>query len=118
MSQHLLKSRIFPILLRKNGFPEEERQALEDLNATPEEINRMTETVINLEPITESIPLPESFRFISNGQAFNGNINIPKAPENSSTLSILAFGILGGGAILKRKLKSANSTEKETTKIS
>ncbi len=33
-------------------------------------------------------------------------------PEPSSTIGILALGILGGGATLKRKLKSVNFTEK------
>lgn len=44
------------------------------------------------------------------------NINaleaVASTPESSSTISILALGILGGSATLKRKLKSANSTEK------
>jgi hypothetical protein len=38
-------------------------------------------------------------------------------PETSSTFSLLAFGTLGAGATLKRKLKSSKSTEKETTKV-
>ena len=38
-------------------------------------------------------------------------------PEPSSTIGILALGIIAGAATLKSKLKSANSTEKETTKI-
>lgn len=33
-------------------------------------------------------------------------------PEPSSVMGILALGIIGGGATLKRKLKSANSTNK------
>ncbi len=36
----------------------------------------------------------------------------PPVPEPSSKIGILALGILGGGVTLKRKLKSANSTEK------
>ncbi len=36
----------------------------------------------------------------------------PKTPEPTSSISLLALGILGGGAILKRKLKPFNSTEK------
>jgi hypothetical protein len=38
-------------------------------------------------------------------------------PEPSSTLSFLAFGILGAGATLKRKLKPSKSKEKELTKV-
>ncbi len=36
----------------------------------------------------------------------------PPIPEPSSTIGFLTLGILGGGATLKRKLKSANSTKK------
>ncbi|MEB3188990.1 MAG: PEP-CTERM sorting domain-containing protein, partial [Snowella sp.] len=39
-------------------------------------------------------------------------------PEPSSTLSLLALGILGTSSTLKRKLKSSKFTEKETTKVS
>jgi hypothetical protein len=38
-------------------------------------------------------------------------------PEPSSTLSLLALGILGTSSTLRRKLKSSKSTEKETTKV-
>ncbi len=38
-------------------------------------------------------------------------------PEPTTTLSLLSLGILGAGATLKRKLKSSNSIEKETTKV-
>lgn len=36
----------------------------------------------------------------------------PSTPEPSSTIGLITLGILGGGLTLKRKLKSANSTEK------
>jgi hypothetical protein len=39
-------------------------------------------------------------------------------PEPSSTLGLLALGTLGAASTLKRKLKSSQSTEKETTKVS
>ena len=45
-------------------------------------------------------------------------INFIKVPEPSSILSILALGTLGAASTLKRQLKSSNSTEKETTKVS
>ena len=38
-------------------------------------------------------------------------------PKPTSTLSLLALGTLGAASTLKRKLKSSQSTEKETTKI-
>ncbi len=38
-------------------------------------------------------------------------------PEPTSTLSLLALGTLGAASTLKRKLKSSQSTEKETTEI-
>jgi hypothetical protein len=38
-------------------------------------------------------------------------------PEPSSTLSLLALGILGTSSTLKRKLQPSKSTEKETTKV-
>lgn len=44
-------------------------------------------------------------------------IHIVATPEPTSTLSLLALGTLGAGATLKRKLKSSQSTEKETTKV-
>jgi len=52
------------------------------------------------------------------------NIQLPTAPasssvpEPSSTLGILAFGTLGAGAILKRKIKPSKSTGKELEKDS
>jgi|LakMenEpi03Aug12_release.lakeMendotaPanAssembly.Ray.scaffolds.fasta_scaffold599575_1 hypothetical protein len=42
---------------------------------------------------------------------------IKSVPEPTSTLSLLALGTLGAASTLKRKLKSSQSTEKETTKI-
>ncbi|WP_242034649.1 PEP-CTERM sorting domain-containing protein [Microcystis flos-aquae] len=39
-------------------------------------------------------------------------------PEPSSTIGLLALGIFGAGATLKRKLKPSKSSEKETTKVS
>jgi hypothetical protein len=38
-------------------------------------------------------------------------------PEPTSTLGLLALGTLGAASTLKRKLKSSQSTEKETTKV-
>jgi hypothetical protein len=38
-------------------------------------------------------------------------------PEPTSTLSLLALGTLGAASTIKRKLKSSQSTEKETTEI-
>ena len=38
-------------------------------------------------------------------------------PEPTSTLSLLALGTLGAASTIKRKLKSSQSTEKETTKV-
>ncbi|NCS04250.1 MAG: PEP-CTERM sorting domain-containing protein [Microcystis aeruginosa G13-07] len=52
------------------------------------------------------------------------NIQLPTAPasssvpEPSSTLGLLAFGTLGAGAILKRKIKPSKSTGKELEKDS
>jgi hypothetical protein len=46
----------------------------------------------------------------------NGEPLVP-VPEPTSTLSLLALGTLGAASTLKRKLKSAKSTEKETTKL-
>jgi hypothetical protein len=40
-----------------------------------------------------------------------------KVPEPTSTLSLLAIGTLGAASTLKRKLKSSNPSEKETTKV-
>jgi hypothetical protein len=40
-----------------------------------------------------------------------------KIPEPSSILGILALGTLGAASTLKRKLKSSQSTKKETTKV-
>ncbi|MDB9421795.1 PEP-CTERM sorting domain-containing protein [Microcystis aeruginosa CS-563/04] len=45
-------------------------------------------------------------------------IGCPIVPEPSSVLSLLALGTLGAASTLKRKLKSSQSTEKETTKVS
>jgi hypothetical protein len=39
-------------------------------------------------------------------------------PEPNSVLGLLALGALGGGSLLKRKLKSSKSTQKETAKVS
>jgi hypothetical protein len=46
--------------------------------------------------------------------------NLKLVPEPSSTAGLLAigsFGALGAASTLKRKLKSSQSTEKETTKV-
>jgi hypothetical protein len=40
-----------------------------------------------------------------------------QVPEPTSTLGLLALGTLGAASTLKRKLKSSQSTEKETTKV-
>lgn len=45
------------------------------------------------------------------------NPNNVSVPEPTSTLSLLALGTLGAVSTLKRKLKSSQSTEKETTKV-
>ncbi|NCR01469.1 MAG: PEP-CTERM sorting domain-containing protein [Microcystis aeruginosa L211-101] len=56
--------------------------------------------------------------------SFLGNIQLPTAtasssvPEPSSILGLLAFGTLGAGAILKRKMKPSKSTGKELEKDS
>ncbi len=39
-------------------------------------------------------------------------VNDVHVPEPSSTIGLISLGIIGGGATLKRKLKSANSTKK------
>ena len=52
--------------------------------------------------------------------AVNENIDALEAvatPEPSSFLSLLALGTLGAASTLKRKLKTFQSTEKETTKV-
>ena len=41
----------------------------------------------------------------------------PETPELSSPFSLLALGTIGAASTLKRKLKSSQSTEKETTKV-
>jgi hypothetical protein len=105
----------YQALVATDGFPEEELQAIEDLNITSTELEYITERFVDLEPITEPIRLPESFRLISNGQAFNGNI--PRTPEPTSTLGLFSLGILGVGATIKRQVKRNHSIEKETTKI-
>ncbi|NCR73005.1 MAG: PEP-CTERM sorting domain-containing protein [Microcystis aeruginosa LG13-12] len=48
------------------------------------------------------------------------NLDVKLVPEPSSTAGLLAigsFGALGAASTLKRKLKSSQSTEKETTKV-
>lgn len=45
------------------------------------------------------------------------NPNNVSVPEPTSTLGLLALGTLGAASTLKRKLKSSQSTEKETTKV-
>jgi hypothetical protein len=48
------------------------------------------------------------------------NLGVKLVPEPSSTAGLLAigsFGALGAGSAIKRKLKSSQSTEKETTKV-
>jgi len=47
----------------------------------------------------------------------SGTSSIVSTPEPTSTLSLLALGILGAGATLKRKVKRSNSLEKEPTNI-
>lgn len=48
---------------------------------------------------------------------FAANTSHPSIPEPSSTLSLLVLGTLGASSILKRKLNSSKSTEKEITKV-
>jgi hypothetical protein len=47
----------------------------------------------------------------------SGTSSIVSTPEPTSTLSLLALGILGAGATLKRKVKRSHSTEKEPSNV-
>jgi len=78
-------------------------------------------------PLSENRTTSSSFgfifadgNFIFGGQEKSRKIPIgPKiVPEPTSTLGFLALGTLGAASTLKRKLKSSQSTEKETTKVS
>ncbi|MCZ8202226.1 MULTISPECIES: PEP-CTERM sorting domain-containing protein [unclassified Microcystis] len=55
-----------------------------------------------------------------NSISFQQNLEIIEnqcIPEPSTVLSLFALGTLGAASTLKRKLKSSQSTEKETTKV-
>ena len=62
--------------------------------------------------------LTETDNLLNNGIS-QGEVSADgkKVPEPTSTLSLLALGTLGAASTLKRKLKSSQSTEKETTKV-
>jgi predicted Ser/Thr protein kinase len=60
----------------------------------------------------------QSIFYKANGEIKVASAEIKKkVPEPTSTLSLLALGTLGAASTLKRKLKSSQSTEKETTKV-
>ncbi|WP_260441833.1 PEP-CTERM sorting domain-containing protein [Microcystis aeruginosa] len=56
-------------------------------------------------------------RAVFNAIAISEVTAVTSVPEPTSTLSLLALGTLGAASTLKRKLKSSQSTEKETTKV-
>ncbi len=60
--------------------------------------------------------ISKKFKFFNNDMAFK-LLPQSRIPEPTSTLSLLALGTLGAASTLKRKLKSSQSTEKETTKV-
>jgi hypothetical protein len=56
-------------------------------------------------------------RAVFNAIAISEVTAVTAVPEPTSAISLLALGTLGAASTLKRKLKSSQSTEKETTKV-
>ncbi len=52
------------------------------------------------------------------GASAHYNIEVKHVPEPTSTLSLLVLSTLGATSVLKRKLKSSQSTKKELEKLS
>ncbi|TRT54224.1 MAG: PEP-CTERM sorting domain-containing protein [Microcystis aeruginosa Ma_QC_C_20070703_M131] len=69
-----------------------------------------TEFAFTVDSVYQPIQ-PNSIVFTRNG------VPVP-VPESTSTLGLLSLGTLGAASNLKRKLKSSQPSEKETTKVS
>jgi hypothetical protein len=74
-------------------------------------------TLQGFEPIILAFPLDANGNEISGEGTAGFASNVLATPEPTSTLGFLALGTLGAASTLKRKLKSSQSTEKETTKV-
>jgi len=78
---------------------------------------RSNPTIQLLGSLASSKLITSTIDFTQNGTSGIDFTNLEPVPEPTSTLSLLALGTLGAASTIKRKLKSSQSTEKETTKV-